>query len=161
MEINCIEYFLYTFKIFFWSVATLSPQGGAMAARGILWEKYCPQHWSGSCHRPPNSPPDELHLTNKTCTGSLLVHLFCFRDIQPLMINRLNGYEWRDCTLRAMFTTLRRSDIRDLCCDCRAACEPRIQQQGRLRSWVACVTADAASRLPYFREKSLARVNLI
>ena len=32
------------------------------------------------------------------------------------MINWLNGYEWRDCrsTLRAMFTTLRRSDIHDL-----------------------------------------------
>ena len=29
------------------------------------------------------------------------------------MINRLNGYEWRECTLRAMFS-LRRSDIRDL-----------------------------------------------
>ena len=29
----------------------------------ILREKYCPQHWSGSCHRPLNSPPEELHLT--------------------------------------------------------------------------------------------------
>ena len=35
-----------------------------------------------------------------------------------------------------------------LCCGCRAACGPQIQQQGRLRSWVAHVTADAASRLP-------------
>ena len=48
MEINCIEYFLYTLEIFFWSVTTLSPQGGTMAARDILREKYCPQHWSES-----------------------------------------------------------------------------------------------------------------
>ena len=50
MEINCIEYLLYTLEIFFWSVTTLSPQGGAMAARDILREKYCPQHWSESSY---------------------------------------------------------------------------------------------------------------
>ena len=84
MKINCIEYFLYTLKIFFWSVATLSPQDGAMAAHDILREKYCPQHCQGhACdviarptHHPTTYTWRVASLTNKTCDGSLLVHFF-------------------------------------------------------------------------------------
>ena len=52
MEMNCIEYFLYSLKIFFWSVATLSPQDGAMAAPNILPENGLGHVIARQTHRP-------------------------------------------------------------------------------------------------------------
>ena len=77
MEINCVEYFLYTLKIFFWSVATLSPQGGAMAARDISRENTGQGHViARPTHCPTSYTWRVASLTNKTCTGSLLVNFF-------------------------------------------------------------------------------------
>ena len=62
-NINCIEYFYTIWKYFLECCGNPFSTRRHLAPRNILREKYCPQHLSGSCHRLPNSPPNELHFT--------------------------------------------------------------------------------------------------